>query len=61
MKDMNEKNIKLEELLIRLEIEDGKLKSEIYDGNILDSTNYITLPNGSNVRIRKTKKVKIFN
>lgn len=57
----NTKNIKLEELLIRLEIEDGKLKSEIYDGNILDSTNYITLPNGSNVRIRKTKKVKIFN
>ncbi len=55
------KNIKLEELLIRLEIEDGKLKSEIYDGNILDSTNYITLQNGSNVRIRKTKKVKIFN
>lgn len=57
----NTKNINLEELLIKLEIEDGNLKSEIYDGNILDSTNYITLPNGSNVKIRKTKKVKIFN
>lgn len=55
------KNINLEELMIKLKIEEGKLKSEIYDGDILDSTNYIPLPNGSNVRIRKTKKVKIFN
>lgn len=55
------KNISLDELLIGLKAKDGKLISEIYDGEILDSTNYIILPAGSNVQIRKTKKVKIFN
>ena len=55
------KNISLDELLIGLKAKDGKLISEIYDGDILDSTNYIILPPGSNVQIRKTKKVKIFN
>ena len=55
------KNISLDELLIGLKAKDGKLISEIYDGDILDSTNYIILPAGSNVQIRKTKKVKIFN
>lgn len=55
------KNISLDDLLIVLKTKDEKLISEIYDGDILDSTNYITLPKGSNVQIRKTKKVKIFN
>ncbi len=55
------KNIKFEDLLLRLEVKDGKLISEIYDGDILDSTNYINLQKGSSVQIRKTKKVKIFN
>ncbi len=54
------KNIKLEDLSLRLEVKDGKLISEIYDGDMLDSTNYINLQKGSSVQIRKTKKVKIF-
>lgn len=54
------KNIKLEDLSLRLEVKDGKLISEIYDGDILDSTNSINLQKGSSVQIRKTKKVKIF-
>ena len=55
------KNMNLDELLIRLEVKNDKLVSEIYDEDILDSTNYINLQKGSNVKIRKTKKVKIFN
>ena len=58
---LNTKNINLNELYIRLEVKDGKLESEIYDGDVLDSTNYINLKKGSSVQIRKTKKVKIFS
>lgn len=54
------KSISLEDLYILLKVEDGKLKSEIYDGDMLDSTNYIELQRKSTVQIRKTKKVKIF-
>lgn len=54
------KSINLEDLNIRLKVEDGKLKSEIYDGDMLDSTNYIELLKKSTVQIRKTKKVKLF-
>ena len=57
----NTKNINLEDLCIKLVVKDGKLESQIYDGDILDSTNYINLQKGSSVQIRKTKKVKIFN
>ena len=55
------KNISIESLLIKLNVQDGKLVSEIYDGDILDSTNELELPKGSNIRLRKTKKVKIFD
>ena len=55
------KNILIEGLLIKLSVKDGKLISEIYDGDILDSTNEVILPNGSNIHLRKTKKVKIFD
>ena len=57
----NTKNISIKDLSIRLSVEDGKLKSEIYDDQILDSINYMNLPENSNVQLRKTKKVKIFN
>ena len=56
----NTKNINLEDLYIRLLVNDEKLESEIYDGDILDSKNYINLQKGSSVQLRKTKKVKIF-
>ena len=55
------RNILLEGLSIKLSIKNGKLISEIYDGDILDSTNEVLLPNGSNIHLRKTKKVKIFD
>lgn len=55
------KTINLEELYIRLSVESGKLKAEIFDGDMIDSINYIELKRNSNVQIRKTKKVKIFN
>lgn len=54
------KNILIEGLSIKLNVINGKLISEIYDGDILDSTNEVLLPNGSNIHLRKTKKVKIF-
>ena len=54
------RTINLEDLCIKLGVEDDKLKSEIYDNTLLDSTNFVVLPKGSNVKIRKTKKVKIF-
>lgn len=54
------RTINLEDLYIKLRVEDGKLKSEIYDNTVLDSTNFVLLPEGSNVKLRKTKKVKIF-
>ena len=57
----NTKNISLETLYIKLTIKDGKLISEIYDGDIIDSTNEVELPKGSNIHLRKTKKVKIFD
>lgn len=57
----NTKNIFLEGLLIKLSVKDGKLISEIFDGDILDSTNEVILPNESNIHLRKTKKVKIFD
>ena len=55
------RNILLEGLSIKLSIKNGKLISEIYDGDILDSTNEVNLPSGSNIHLRKTKKVKIFD
>ena len=55
------KNILLEGLSIKLSVKNGKLISEIYDGDILDSTNEVNLPDGSNIHLRKTKKVKIFD
>ena len=55
------KNISIESLSIKLNVQDGKLISEIYDGDILDSTNEVELPQGSNIHLRKTKKVKIFD
>lgn len=55
------KSINIDNFSIRLIVEKSKLKSEIYDGDILDSTNYVNLKEGSNVHLRKTKKVKIFN
>ena len=55
------KNIQINGLLIKLSVKNEKLISEIYDGDILDSTNEVTLPNGSNIHLRKTKKVKIFD
>lgn len=57
----NSKTINLEELYIRLSVESKNLKSEIYDGEMIDSTNYIELKRNSNVQIRKTRKVRIFN
>ena len=54
------KNISIESLTIKLSVKDGKLYAEIYDGDVLDSTNYVELPKNSNIHIRKTKKVKIF-
>ena len=57
----NTKNISLETLYIKLTIKDGKLISEIYDGDVIDSTNEVELPKGSNIHLRKTKKVKIFD
>ncbi len=55
------KNISIESLSIKLNVQDGKLISEIYDGDILDSKNEVKLPKGSNIHLRKTKKVKIFD
>lgn len=55
------RSAKLEDLSIMLCMEDGKLKSEIYDGKMLDSTNVVELNKNSNIEIRKTKKIKIFN
>ena len=55
------KNILIEGLSIKLSVKNGKLISEIYDGDIIDSTNEVLLPNGSNIHLRKTKRVKIFD
>ena len=55
------RNIAIEVLQVKLNVQDGKLISEIYDGDILDSTNEVKLPQGSNIHLRKTKKVKIFD
>ena len=55
------KNISIGSLSIKLNVQDGKLISEIYDGDILDSKNEVKLPKGSNIHLRKTKKVKIFD
>ena len=55
------KNILIETLSIKLSVEDEKLVSRIYDGEILDSINEVKLPKGSNIHLRKTKKIKIFD
>ena len=55
------RSAKLEDLSILLCMEEGKLKSEIYDGEMLDSTNLVKLSENSNIEIRKTKKVRLFN
>ena len=55
------RNISIETLSIKLSVKDNKLISEIYDGDILDSTNEVQLPKGSNIHLRKTRKVKIFD
>lgn len=57
----NTRNVNLEDLSIVLSVEDGRLESKVYDGETLDNTNFIELNNNSNVQIRKTKKVRIFN
>ena len=41
------RNISIEGLLVKLNVKDGKLISEIYDGDILDSTNEVELPKGA--------------
>ena len=55
------RSVNLEEFSIMLTVEEGKLKAQIYDGEMIDSTNIVDLGRNSNIQIRKTKKVKIFN
>ena len=57
----NTRSANLEEFTIILTVEEGKLKAQIYDGEMLDSTNIVDLGRNTNIQIRKTKKVKIFN
>ena len=51
------RSVNLEEFSIMLTVEEGKLKAQIYDGEMIDSTNIVDLGRNSNIQIRKTKKV----
>ena len=53
--------VALENLTIKLGTIDGKLNAEIYDGDILDSSYIVELPEGSTIEIKKSRKMKIFS
>lgn len=57
----NSQAVSLENLYIKLINEDGRLISEIYDGDILDQRYEVDLPDGSMIQIKKSKKMKIFS
>lgn len=52
--------VSLENLLIKLSSYENKIHVELYDGEILDSSYNVTLPEGSTVEIRRSKKMRIF-
>lgn len=57
----NSQVVNLENLLIKLSSINGQLNVEIYDGDILDSSYGVDLPEGSTIEIKKSKKMKIFS
>lgn len=52
--------ISLESLYIRLSSTQNIINVELYEGDTLERKYDITLPEGSNIQIRKSKKMKIF-
>ena len=52
--------ISLENLYIRLSSRENIIKIELFEGDSLERTYEITLPEGSSIQIRKAKKMKIF-
>ena len=56
----NSQTVSLENLYIRLSSDNNRIKVEIYDGDMLEMTYYVNLPEGSSIEIRRSKKMKIF-
>lgn len=52
--------ISLENLFIKLSSVRNKIHVEIYDGDMLDSSYDVKLPEGSTIEIRRSKKMRIF-
>ncbi len=52
--------ISLETLYIQLSSKNNEINVEIFDGNIPERAYNVILPEGSNIEIRKTKKIRIF-
>ncbi len=52
--------VALDNLTIKLASRENIIKVELYEGNTLDRSYNVVLPEGSNIEIRKTKKTKIF-
>lgn len=52
--------VALDNLTIKLASRENVINVELYEGNTLDRSYNVVLPEGSNIEIRKTKKTKIF-
>lgn len=53
--------INMQNLYIKLSSNENSIKVEIYDGDMVENTYEVSLPEGSTIEIRKSKKMKIFN
>ena len=56
----NSQVVLLEKLTIKLTSSDNKIHVEIYDGDMIDQRYDVPVPEGSDVEIRTTRKIKIF-
>ena len=56
----NSQVVLLEKLTIKLTSSDNKIHVEIYDGDMIDQKYDVPVPEGSDVEIRTTRKIKIF-
>jgi hypothetical protein len=56
----NSQVVLLEKLTIKLSSSDNKIHVEIYDGDMIDQKYDVPVPEGSDVEIRTTRKIKIF-
>ena len=52
--------ISLENLFIKLSSEENKIHVDIYDGEMIEKSYDVKLPEGSTIQIRRSKKMKIF-